>query len=303
MVGAVVLVHFFRLALSVAVGFGQREVMDTSPTVCVERDGTIATVILNRPERLNALDLDMAKLLVRFLQELTQDDGVSSIIITGSGRGFCAGGDLGWAAAQPGGSAGGLHVLASHLHQGILEIHHTGKPVIAAVNGVAAGAGFSLALTCDFRVLDEAATLRQAYTSAGLSIDGSGTFMLPRLVGPARALEIAAFDEPIDAAQAASIGLATRVASAGKALDDARSLARELQARSLASFAYSKHLLRQSVETPLEVQLEHERAGIVACARTAEGAEGISAFTGKRAPDFPAARDADRRPSPSGLPS
>lgn len=148
--------------------------------------------------------------------------------------------------------------------------------------------------SCDFRVLDETATFRQAYTSAGLNIDGGGTFILPRLVGLARALEIAAFDEPIDAAHAASAGLATRIAAAGEALDDARALARELQARSQASFASSKRLLRRSVEAPLEVQLEHERASIVACARTAEDAEGISAFTSKRAADFAAARTASR---------
>ncbi len=266
----------------------------------IERDGGIATVILNRPERLNALDLNMATLLVRHLQGLAHDDAISSIIITGSGRAFCAGGDLGWAAAYPGGPASGFHVLASHLHQAVLEIHRTGKPVIAAVNGIAAGAGFSLALACDFRVLDEAATFRQSYTSAGLSIDGGGTFMLPRLAGLARALEIAAFDEPIDSAHAASAGLATRIATAGGAVDDACALAHELQGRSMASFAASKRLLRRSTETPLEVQLEHERAGIVACARTAEGAEGISAFTGKRTPDFAGARTTAQNAGASG---
>jgi 2-(1,2-epoxy-1,2-dihydrophenyl)acetyl-CoA isomerase len=258
--------------------------------VYVERDRAIAAVFMNRPERLNALDLGMAMLLVRHLQDLAHDEAVSSIVITGNGRAFCAGGDLGWAAAYPGGTGSGFHVLASHLHRAVLEIDRTGKPVIAAVNGVAAGAGFSLALACDFRILDEAATFRQAYTSAGLSIDGGATFMLPRLVGPARALEIAAFDEPIDAGYAASAGLATRIAGAGEALQEARVLARELQVRSLAAFATSKRLLRRSLETPLEVQLEHERAGIVACARTAEGAEGINAFTKKRRPDFPAVR-------------
>ena len=259
-------------------------------TAGVERDGAIATIILDRPERLNALDLDMATLLVELLQELVCDDSVSAIIITGSGRGFCAGGDLAWAAAYPGGSGNALHVLAGQFHQALLEIHRTGKPVIAAVNGVAAGAGFSLALASDFRVLDEAAVLRQAYTSSGLSIDGGGTFMLPRLAGLARAIEIAAFDQPITATQAASIGLATRIAAAGQSRDGARALAREFQARSLASFAASKHLLRRSLETPLEVQLEHEREAIVACAGSAEGAQGISAFNSKRPPDFPAAR-------------
>lgn len=263
-----------------------------SDAAYVERDGTIATLILNRPERLNALDLDMATLLVQHLQWLAHEDAISSIVITGSGRAFCAGGDLGWAAAYPGGPASGFHVLASHLHQAILEIHRTGKPVIAAVNGVAAGAGFSLALACDFRILDQAATLRQAYTSSGLSIDGGGTFALPRLVGLARALEIAAFDKPIDSQHAVSTGLATKIARAGETVEDARALARELEARSLTSFAFSKRLLCHSTETPLEVQLEQERAGIVACAHTAEGAEGISAFTEKRKPDFPRARAA-----------
>jgi 2-(1,2-epoxy-1,2-dihydrophenyl)acetyl-CoA isomerase len=192
----------------------------------------------------------MTTLLVQHLQGLAHDDAISSILITGSGRAFCAGGDLGWAAAYPGGPASGLHVLASQLHQAVLEIHRTGKPVIAAVNGVAAGAGFSLALACDFRILDQAATLRQAYTSAGLSIDGGGTFMLPRLAGLARALEIAAFDEPIDAQHAASTGLATRIARAGEAVDDARALASKLEARSQTSFALSKRLLRRSTETP-----------------------------------------------------
>lgn len=159
-----------------------------------ERDKTIATVFLNRPERLNALDLTMAALLVRHFQELVHDDTISSIVITGRGRGFCAGGDLGWAAAYPGGPVRGLHIQASHLHQAVLEIHRTGKPVIAAVNGVAAGTGFSPALACDFRTLDETATLRQAYTT-GLSIDGGETFMLPRLAGLARALEIAALEQ------------------------------------------------------------------------------------------------------------
>lgn len=114
----------------------------------------------------------------------------------------------------------------------------------------------------------------------------TGTYIHVASSGLARALEIAAFDEPIDAAHAASGGLATRIAAAGAALDGPRVLTHELQGRSLASFASSKRLLRRSTETPLEVQLEHERAGIVACARTAEGAEGISAFVGKRAPDF-----------------
>jgi 2-(1,2-epoxy-1,2-dihydrophenyl)acetyl-CoA isomerase len=256
----------------------------------LRRDGSIAIVLLNRPRRLNALDMEMARQLQEHLQVLALDKNTAAILITGTGRAFCAGGDLAWASSQPDGVPPALHVLAGHLHQSLLEIHGMDKPVIAAVNGIAAGAGFSLALACDFRVLDEEAVLRQAYTSAGLSINGGGTFMLPRLVGTARALEIAAFDQSINAEAASQLGLATRVAEQGASLDGAREMAAELSAGSLESFAASKRLLRRSLETPLETQLERERAAIVACAAGPEGHEGVNAFIGKRRPDFPRAR-------------
>lgn len=256
----------------------------------VEREGSTATIVLNRPERLNALDPDMASLLVDHLQALAYDETVTAVVITGSGRAFCAGGDLDWAGAYQPRPGAGLHVLASLLHRAIVEIDRTDKPVIAAVNGVAAGAGFSLALACDFRVMDEAAVLRQAYTSSGLSIDGGGTFMLPRMLGLARALEVATFDEPIDARRAAEFGLVTRTAPAGEATATAHALAREFDSRSQISFAHSKRLLRDATERPLEEQLERERAAIVACAGSPEGVEGITAFAEKRKPDFRAAR-------------
>jgi 2-(1,2-epoxy-1,2-dihydrophenyl)acetyl-CoA isomerase len=120
----------------------------------LRRDGSIAIVLLNRPQRLNALDMDMARQLQEHLQVLALDKNTAAVLITGAGRAFCAGGDLAWASSQPDGVPPALHVLAGHLHQSLLEIHGMDKPVIAAVNGTAAGAGFSLALACDFRVLD-----------------------------------------------------------------------------------------------------------------------------------------------------
>lgn len=260
--------------------------------VSVERDDEVATVILNRPDRLNALHLEMAQLLLNRLQDLAHDGRISAVVITGNGRAFCAGGDLAWARAHTGGAGSAFHVLAGCFHQSVIEIQKMQKPVIAAINGVAAGAGFSLALASDFRIMERTATLRQAYTSAGLSIDGGGTFMLPRLVGLARALEIAAFDEPIDADRAHSFGLVMRVVEEGRSAKEARTLARDLGSRSLRSFAWSKRLLYCSYETPLEAQLERERQGIVACARDLEGNEGLQAFIDKRKPDFRHARRA-----------
>jgi 2-(1,2-epoxy-1,2-dihydrophenyl)acetyl-CoA isomerase len=258
-------------------------------SLIVQRERGLATLLLNRPERLNALDPELVVSLKSALQQVAGDAEVAAVVIGGQGRAFCAGGDLAWAAAYPGGVQAGLHVLAGEFHQAILEIREMRKPVIASIAGVAAGGGFSLALACDFRVLHRDATLRQAYTSAGLSLDGGGSFMLPRLVGHARALEIAAFDVPITAERAASLGLATEVTN-DDALDAARAMARRLSDRALASFGWSKRLLTASSETPLETQLARERQGIVECAGSGEGREGVAAFLAKRAPGFAAAR-------------
>ena len=160
------------------------------------------------------------------------------------------------------------------------------KPVVAAVNGVAAGGGFSLALACDFRVMDKSAVLRQAYTSNGLCIDGGGTFTLPRLVGYARALEIAAFDEPISADQALAWGLVTKVAEDGQALVEATAMAQLLSRRALNSFAWTKKLITDSFSTSFEAQLELERAALEACADHPDGREGLAAFAEKRKPKY-----------------
>src|SRR5262249_53668232 len=157
----------------------------------------VALVRLNRPAAFNAFDLDMAQSLAEQMIALASDRGVHAIVITGEGKAFCAGGDLRWASSFAQGSAAAFHELAARFHLAITEIRRMRKPVIAAVNGVAAGGGFSLALACDFRILARSAVLRQGYTSSGLCIDGGGTFTLPRLVGLARALEIAALDRPI----------------------------------------------------------------------------------------------------------
>ncbi|MGA2937540.1 MAG: enoyl-CoA hydratase-related protein [Syntrophobacteraceae bacterium] len=254
--------------------------------VIVKKADGIVTLLLNRPEAFNALNMDMVESLTANAITLAADEGVRGIIISGEGKAFCAGGDLRWTLAFPHGIYAAFHELAGRFHQAILEIRRMPKPVIAAVNGIAAGAGFPLALACDFRVMAKSAAFRQAYTSSGLSIDGGGSFTLPRMVGLARAMEIMAFDRPISSEQALSWGLATKVVDDGSALEEATRMALELAACSMNSFGWSKKLLTDSFDTSFETQMERERTGIAGCAVHADGSEGLRAFSEKRKPLF-----------------
>jgi len=246
----------------------------------------IAQIALNRPDAYNAFNYDLVSQLTGRLTALAGDDSVSGVVVTGRGKAFCAGGDLKWALGYPARPGAAFHTLASQFHLAILEIRRMKKPVVAAVNGVAAGGGFSLALACDFRVMEKSAILKQAYTSNGLCIDGGGTFTLPRLVGYARALEIAAFDAPISADQALSWGLVTKVVEDGQALVEATAMAQLLSRRALNSFAWTKKLITDSFNTSFEAQLELERAALEACADHPDGREGLTAFSEKRKPNY-----------------
>jgi len=252
----------------------------------LKKDGGIVEVLLNRPEAFNAFNLDMIELLQKRLISLAMDDSVSALIISGDGKAFCAGGDLKWALNFSGGSGAAFHELAARYHQAILEILRMRKPVVAGINGIAAGGGFSLALACDFRVMAQSATLRQGYTSNGLCIDGGGTFTLSRLVGLARAMEIVGFDQPISSEQALAWGLVTKVAEDGKVLEEAWKMARELARGSLHSFGWCKQLLIDSFHTPFESHIERERQGLSSCAAHPDGQEGLKAFSEKRKPKF-----------------
>jgi 2-(1,2-epoxy-1,2-dihydrophenyl)acetyl-CoA isomerase len=224
--------------------------------------------------------------LAETLADISKDVGVVGVVLTGEGKAFCAGADLKWLAGHGKSYAAMFHSLAARYHQAILEIRRMPKPVIAAVNGTAAGGGFSLALACDFRVMDSSATLRQAYTSNGLSIDGGGTYSLPRLVGLHRSMEIAAFDRPIPSQLALTWGLVTEVVPDGHSLGRSVEMIEEICTRPLSSFAASKRLLMDSFNTSFERQLEKEREFLAACADHTNGREGIEAFLRKRKPSF-----------------
>ena len=181
----------------------------------------IAGIRMNRPKAYNAFGLEMVRLLAERLAGLSRDPLVRGVVITGEGNAFCTGGDLKWISQSGRAYGEAFHSLAAVYHQAILEIRRMPKPVVAAINGLAAGGGFSMALACDFRVMETSALLRQAYTSNGLSIDGGGSFALPRLVGLARAMEIAVLDRPITAEKALSWGMVTEVVEDGHAMERA----------------------------------------------------------------------------------
>lgn len=257
-----------------------------SESIRVEIQEAIATVWLNKPKQYNAFDHEMVGALAEHLTRIAADKGIRGVVITGEGKAFCAGGNLRAVSEYGPTLEAGFHGLTTPFHVATVEIRRMFKPVVAAVNGVAAGGGFSLALCCDFRVMAESAVLRQAYTASGLCIDGGGTHTLPRMVGFARALEIAAFDQPISAQQALEWGLATKIARDGETVAEARAMCREIAAGSLHSYGLSKKLLTDSFSTSFETQLEHERVGLNTCAAHPDGQEGVRAFLEKRKPAF-----------------
>jgi len=254
--------------------------------VLTQQHENILEITLNRPDVYNALNLDMMKMLGEALSYAATNDTIKGVLLTGKGKAFCSGGDLKSISEQAEDAASVLHRLAPQFHLSITEIRRMEKPVFAAINGIAAGGGFSLALACDFRVMGQSAILRQAYTSSGLSMDGGGTFALPRLVGLGRAMEIMAFDNPISSAQALEWGLVTKVVPDDRVFPETLVMLEALSKGALQSFAWSKKLITHSFNNTLETQLELERQGIRDCAAHPNGQEGIHAFLEKRKPSF-----------------
>jgi len=254
--------------------------------VQLEITSGIGALTLNRPEGFNAFHAPMIGNLAEKLIALSSNEDVVGVVLTGAGKAFCAGGDLKWVSTCGMTPGAAFHALAAAYHQAIVEIRRMPKPVVAAVNGLAAGGGFSMALACDFRVMAKSAVFRQAYTSNGLSVDGGGTYTLPRLVGLAKAMEIVAFDRPISAEQALAWGLVTEVVEDGQAVNRATVMVREIAKLPLSSFQASKKLLTDSLHTPFEHQLEKERELLAWCADHPNGQEGIKAFLEKRKPAY-----------------
>jgi 2-(1,2-epoxy-1,2-dihydrophenyl)acetyl-CoA isomerase len=254
-------------------------------TLTFEQTGPITRILLNRPDAANTMN----DVLCRELADAAMRCDVATtkvVVVTGLGRFFCAGGDLGAMASSPLGAARFVKGMADDLHRAISTFARMGAVLITAVNGVAAGAGFSLAMVGDLVLAAESASFMMAYTKAGLSPDGSSSYYLPRLIGVRRTQQLMLTNRRLSAREASEWGLVTEVvadADLGARVD---SLATEMASAARGSSSAVKKLLLMSFGHGLEEQMEVEGRLIAHCAGTADGREGIDAFLNKRAPRF-----------------
>jgi 2-(1,2-epoxy-1,2-dihydrophenyl)acetyl-CoA isomerase len=255
----------------------------TAPVVLTTREAAVLILTLNRPEVLNGLTDEVLDAVAEGCRAAASDDEVRVVVITGAGRGFCSGQDL-RAGLQDGAADVSTH-LRDHYVPMIRAIRELEKPVIASVNGVAAGAGMSLALACDFRIAAESASFIQAFVRIGLVPDAGSSYFLPRLVGTAKALELTMLGETVDSAEALRIGLVNKVV-ADDALAHATAEFASRLARGPRSVGLIKQLISSSLDNDLDSQLEREEHAQAEAASSADCAEGVAAFMGKRPAQF-----------------
>ncbi|MBL9033443.1 MAG: 2-(1,2-epoxy-1,2-dihydrophenyl)acetyl-CoA isomerase [Rhodospirillaceae bacterium] len=253
--------------------------------VLVRREGAVAHLTLNRPDRLNSFTLAMLGELSAALSDLDGDDDVRAVVLTGAGRGFCAGQDLTDHEAVDD-SRAIRSVVERHYNPVVRQIRALRQPVIAAVNGVAAGAGCSLALSCDIAVAAASAKFVNAFVNIGLIPDSGGTYFLPRLVGQARALGLALLGEPIEAQKAVEWGLIWKAVPDAGLAGEVDALARRLAELPTAAIALIKEAINLSGHHSLEQQLATEAELQARAAETEDYQEGRAAFLAKRKPRF-----------------
>ncbi|MEM1649915.1 MAG: enoyl-CoA hydratase-related protein, partial [Sulfolobales archaeon] len=238
---------------------------------------------LNRPERLNAINIEMLQELSRVLDELEADDSVRVIVITGSGRAFSAGADVtGFAGVNP----VKAYIFSRRFQEVLSKIEKLAKPVIAAINGYALGGGLEIALACDIRIASEGAMLGQPEINLGLIPGAGGTQRLSRLIGLGRALEIIFTGDMIPAREAERIGLVNRVVPSENFEREVRSIAVKISEKAPIALMAAKHAARYGVEAPLEAGLTLESAEFGILFSTEDLIEGVSAFLQKRKPEF-----------------
>ncbi len=251
-----------------------------------EKADGIATITMNRPERLNALDVETGAELLKAVEDCEADPEVRVVVLAGAGRAFSAGGDVKAFSESLDDPTSYFKQLIPRLHAGILAIRRIPKPVIARVHGFAAGAAMSLTMACDLVVAAENARFNVAYVGVGLSPDGGATYFLPRLVGPRKALEIFLTGEIIGAAEAARLGLVNRVVPDAELEEATRDLALRLARGPALALARSKELVNRSLGATLEGQLDDEEETILRSVTSEDFGEGVRAFVEKREPEF-----------------
>ena len=252
----------------------------------LERTEHVATITLNRPDAFNAFNLKMGREIFQAVLEVDDDPEVRCVVVTGTGKAFCGGGDVKEFADNLPRIGAMVKELTTYLHGAVSRLCRSDKPVVMAVNGVAAGGGLSLALSGDLVVAAESARLTMAYAKIGATPDGSSSYFLPRLVGLRRAMEFYLTNRVLSAREALEWGLVTRVVADAELRATVAALARELAQGPTKAFGGAKRLLHQSTWESLETQMELEAQAIAAMGRTDDFRDGVTAFAGKKTPTF-----------------
>ena len=250
-------------------------------------EGATATIVLNRPDKLNAIDDRLREGLASALDRVERDPEIRVAVITGAGRGFCAGGDIHrMIELKEGHQSATFREYLEAGHTLVRKIREVPKPIVASINGPAAGAGMNLALACDLRIASEQATFTQAFVRIGLHPDWGGTFFLPRLVGLGRAIEMFWLGQPVTAEEAKRLGLVNFLVQHESLAEETRRLGERLAAAPPLPVALLKQALHEHVQTELDLAMEHEIASQMKCFESEDFTEGLHAFLEKRAAQF-----------------
>ena len=254
----------------------------------LEKDGHIAILTLNRPEKMNALSAEMRESLPRALQEIQGDDSVRAVILTGAGRGFCSGADVAVQAARAAGQVveTSRQTLLQLVGSVILGFEKVNKPIIAAVNGIAAGVGLTMTLACDIRIASANARFAAIWVKRGLIADGGATLLLPLTVGMEKALELSFTGDIIDAREAERIRLVSRVVPPEELMSRARELAQKIASGPPISVELVKKVMWEKIRNQLREQLLFESYAQNICRTTQDQKEAVKAFMEKREPQF-----------------
>ncbi|MGH9745950.1 MAG: enoyl-CoA hydratase/isomerase family protein [Candidatus Acidiferrales bacterium] len=260
---------------------------NAGPVVLEERNGSIATIRMNRPERLNALNIDLGRGLVHALLRASQDNSVRAVVITGAGRGFCAGGDLELLRdLRKRNASDELKGLLEAGKEMCLSIATMTKPVLAAVNGPAAGGGMNLALAADMRIASDQANFSESFAKVGLYPDFGGTYFLPRIVGPALAAELFYTAETLSAADALRLGIVNRVFPASSFVEETQKIVDVLAAAPTVALRDVKRTIVGDDRKAMEAKLDEEIRLQIHCFQSEDCLEGLNAFFEKRKPIF-----------------
>jgi 2-(1,2-epoxy-1,2-dihydrophenyl)acetyl-CoA isomerase len=262
--------------------------MSQEKIILIDKKDGVGTITLNRPDKLNAFNDELTFSLQDALKEMEKDSAVRAIILTGAGRGFCSGQDLqSRSISQDMGQRPSLgDSIRRRYNPIVLKIRRMEKPIIAAVNGVAAGAGASLAFACDFRIVAEGVNFIQSFTKVGLVPDSGSTFMLPRLIGVTKAFELMLTADKLDAPKALELGLINQLVKPEDLMKEAVALAERLAAGPTKAFGLTKRAVNRAIFPDLEELLEYEASLQEIAGRSDDFAEGVKAFVEKRQPAY-----------------